>query len=68
MADGTQLQWNDEQWNKVGRSFTRRRRARVGNVLSLYGPLEPDAGTSQADARARLRLRASPWRIVTHCG
>jgi uncharacterized linocin/CFP29 family protein len=46
MADSNlQLQWTDEQWNKVRQVvYEEARRARVaGNVLPLYGPLEPDA-------------------------
>jgi uncharacterized linocin/CFP29 family protein len=40
-----QLNWTDEQWNKVRQVvYEEARRARVaGNVLPLYGPLEPDA-------------------------
>jgi uncharacterized linocin/CFP29 family protein len=40
-----QLQWTDEQWNKVRQVvYEEARKARVaGNVLPLYGPLEPDA-------------------------
>jgi uncharacterized linocin/CFP29 family protein len=46
MADSNlQLQWTDDQWNKVRQVvYEEARRARVaGNVLPLYGPLEPDA-------------------------
>ena len=46
MADSNmQLQWTDEQWNKIRQVvYEEARRARVaGNVLPLYGPLEPDA-------------------------
>jgi uncharacterized linocin/CFP29 family protein len=46
MADSNmQLQWTDEQWNKVRQVvYEEARRARVaGNVLPLYGPLDPDA-------------------------
>jgi hypothetical protein len=46
MADGnTQLQWTDEQWNKVRQVvYEEARKARVaGNFLPLYGPLDPDA-------------------------
>lgn len=46
MADSDQqLQWTDEQWNKVRQVvYEEARRARVaGNVLPLFGPLEPDA-------------------------
>jgi uncharacterized linocin/CFP29 family protein len=46
MADSNmQLQWTDEQWNKVRQVvYEEARRARVaGNFLPLYGPLEPDA-------------------------
>lgn len=46
MADGNmQLQWTDEQWNKVRQVvFEEARKARVaGSFLPLYGPLEPDA-------------------------
>jgi hypothetical protein len=41
----TQLHWTDEQWNKVRQVvYEEARRARVaGNVLPLYGPLEPGA-------------------------
>jgi uncharacterized linocin/CFP29 family protein len=40
-----QLQWGDEQWNKVRQVvYEEARRARVaGNVLPLFGPLESDA-------------------------
>jgi uncharacterized linocin/CFP29 family protein len=40
----TQLHWTDEQWNKVRQVvYEEARRARVaGNVLPLYGPLDPD--------------------------
>ena len=46
MADSNmQLQWTDEQWNKVRQVvYEEARKARVaGNFLPLYGPLEPDA-------------------------
>jgi uncharacterized linocin/CFP29 family protein len=46
MADSNvQLHWTDEQWNKVRQVvYEEARRARVaGNLLPLYGPLEPDA-------------------------
>jgi uncharacterized linocin/CFP29 family protein len=46
MADSNmQLNWTDEQWNKVRQVvYEEARRARVaGNFLPLYGPLEPDA-------------------------
>lgn len=46
MADSDrQLQWTDDQWNKVRQVvYEEARRARVaGNVLPLFGPLEPDA-------------------------
>lgn len=46
MADSNmQLQWTDEQWNRVRQVvYEEARRARVaGNVLPLYGPLEADA-------------------------
>lgn len=46
MADSNmQLQWTDEQWNRVRQVvYEEARRARVaGNVLPLYGPLEPEA-------------------------
>ncbi|MEP7343809.1 MAG: family 1 encapsulin nanocompartment shell protein [Gemmatimonadaceae bacterium] len=46
MADSnTQLQWTDHQWNLVRQVvYEEARRARVaGNVLPLYGPLDPDA-------------------------
>jgi len=46
MADSnTQLHWTEEQWNKVRQVvYEEARRARVaGNVLPLYGPLDPDA-------------------------
>lgn len=46
MSDAnTQLQWTDEQWNRVRQViYEEARRARVaGNVLPLYGPLAPDA-------------------------
>lgn len=41
----TQLQWSDEQWNRVRQVvFEEARAARVaGNFLPLYGPLDPDA-------------------------
>ena len=44
-----QLQWTDEQWNKVRQVvYEEARKARVaGNFLPLYGPLEPDADTSR---------------------
>jgi uncharacterized linocin/CFP29 family protein len=46
MADSNlQLQWTDDQWNKVRQVvYEEARKARVaGNFLPLYGPLEPDA-------------------------
>jgi len=46
MADSNmQLQWTDDQWNKVRQVvYEEARGARVaGNVLPLYGPLDPDA-------------------------
>ena len=46
MADSSmQLNWTDEQWNKVRQVvYEEARKARVaGNFLPLYGPLEPDA-------------------------
>lgn len=46
MADGSaQLGWTDDQWNRVRQVvYEEARRARVaGNVLPLYGPLDPDA-------------------------
>ena len=46
MADSNmQLHWTDEQWNKVRQVvYEEARKARVaGNVLPLYGPLEPNA-------------------------
>jgi uncharacterized linocin/CFP29 family protein len=46
MADSNvQLQWTDEQWNRVRQVvYEEARKARVaGNVLPLFGPLEPDA-------------------------
>jgi uncharacterized linocin/CFP29 family protein len=46
MADSNlQLQWTDDQWNRVRQVvYEEARRARVGgNFLPLYGPLEPDA-------------------------
>jgi uncharacterized linocin/CFP29 family protein len=46
MADNNmQLQWTDDQWNKVRQVvYEEARKARVaGNVLPLYGPLDPDA-------------------------
>ena len=46
MADSNrQLQWTDDQWNRVRQVvYEEARRARVaGNVLPLYGPLDPDA-------------------------
>ena len=54
MADSNmQLNWTDEQWNKVRQVvYEEARKARVaGNVLPLYGPLEPDA-------RYIIRMRA----------
>ena len=64
MADSNmQLQWTDEQWNKVRQVvYEEARKARVaGNVLPLCGPLEPDAryasgaGTKPATSFARVR-------------
>jgi uncharacterized linocin/CFP29 family protein len=46
MADSNlQLQWTDDQWNRVRQVvYEEARKARVaGNVLPLYGPLDPDA-------------------------
>jgi len=46
MADNNmQLQWTDDQWNRVRQIvYEEARRARVaGNFLPLYGPLEPNA-------------------------
>jgi uncharacterized linocin/CFP29 family protein len=46
MADSnTQLQWTDDQWNRVRQVvYEEARRGRVaGSFLPLYGPLEPDA-------------------------
>lgn len=46
MADANvQLQWSDEQWNRVRQVvYEEARRARVaGNVLPLFGPLPADA-------------------------
>jgi uncharacterized linocin/CFP29 family protein len=46
MADSNmQLQWTDDQWNRVRQVvYEEARRARVaGNFLPLYGPLEADA-------------------------
>jgi len=46
MADSNvQLQWTDEQWNKVRQVvYEEARRARVaGSFLPLFGPLDPDA-------------------------
>jgi len=46
MADSNmQLQWTDDQWNRVRQVvYEEARKARVaGNFLPLYGPMEPDA-------------------------
>ncbi len=46
MADSNmQLQWTDDQWNRVRQVvYEEARKARVaGNVLPLYGPLDPDS-------------------------
>lgn len=46
MADSNmQLQWTEDQWNRVRQVvYEEARKARVaGNVLPLYGPLEADA-------------------------
>ena len=68
MADSNmQLQWTDEQWNKVRQVvYEEARRARVaGNVLPLYGPLEPDASyvcsrrLASRSTAGRRRRRAS---------
>jgi len=43
----TQLNWTEEQWNRVRQVvYEEARKTRVaGNLLPLYGPLEPDATT-----------------------
>jgi len=46
MADSnTQLNWTEEQWNRVRQVvYEQARKTRVaGNLLPLYGPLDPDA-------------------------
>lgn len=48
MSDSNaQLQWSDEQWNRVRQVvYEEARRARVaGSFLPLYGPLDPSAST-----------------------
>ncbi len=69
MADSNmQLQWTDDQWNKVRQVvYEEARRARVaGNVLPLYGPLEPDARSLRPGlARHQVRrVRGDRHRLV----
>ena len=59
MADSNmQLQWTDEQWNKVRQVvYEEARRARVaGNVLPLYGPLEPNTDYVRQQTLAQLQV------------
>jgi uncharacterized linocin/CFP29 family protein len=56
MADGNmQLQWTDDQWNRVRQVvYEEARRARVaGSFLPLYGPLAPDARFVSAETVIR---------------
>jgi uncharacterized linocin/CFP29 family protein len=65
MADSnTQLHWTDEQWNKVRQVvYEEARKARVaGNILPLYGPLEPntDFVPQQTIAQQDIQVAGAP--------